>query len=210
MSNPAQAARDFGGRLYRTFAVRGSEFDRPLPSVQIELGRTAPAWALNAVVALLGLGCAALLADLPVHWVLAIAGAAAMAIRPLPGMAQTYAGVLGAGLVLTRYEPWAARVFLLILGVHLMVQLGSIVQGLHWSTRVEVAVLVAPARRFAIVQAGAQCVAIGSAWAAGRDIDAVWLSVVAALGLAGLAWFLLTAVGAQRTDEPEVPSTSGA
>jgi hypothetical protein len=195
MSGSLQLMRDLPSRLYRTFAVRSSEFERPLPCVGIELGPAAPAWALNAVVALLGLGGAATLATRPLHWVLAIAGAVAMAARPLPGMAQTYAVALGAGLLLTRFDPWSARVFLLVLVVHLMVQLASIVQGLHWSTRVEAAALAAPARRFAIVQGGAQCAAVAAAWIATRDVHAVWLSVAAGAGLGAGAWALLAAAG---------------
>lgn len=203
MSDPVQGMREFGSRLYRTFAFRASEFERPLPPVGIELRRAAPAWALNATVALIALIGAATLATRPFHWVLAVVAAGAMAARPHPGMAQAYAAALGAGLVLTSYQPWSARVFVLVFAVHLMVQLASIVQGLHWSTRVEAAVLAAPARRFAIVQSGAQCAAVLSAWVAMREVDAVWLSVAAGAGLAAVAWALLTAAGADRTAEPE-------
>lgn len=205
MTGLLRAGRDLASRLYRTFVVR-SELERPLPAVRIEIGRAVPAWALQLAVAAVGLACASLLATRGLHWALAVAGAAVLAIRPAPGLAQIYAAALGAGLLLTRYEPWSAAVFALVLGVHLMVQLGSIVQGLHRSAQVELAALAAPARRFAAVQAGAQILAVASAWIAAREVHAVWLSVAAGAALAALAWLLLTAATAQRVEEPAAPA----
>lgn len=203
MSALGHGLRDLGIRLYRTLAVRESEFDEPPPPVRLHLRSSAPAWALNVGVAAIALLCASLLAGAAIHWIAAIAGAAVLAIRPLPGLVQVYAAVLGAGLLLADPSPGSPSVFLLIFGVHLLVQLGSLVQGLQWSARVEWAVLVVPARRFAVVQVAAQLVAAAAAWAVDRDIHAVWLSVVAGAALALLAWWVLGGTESLHVDEGE-------
>jgi hypothetical protein len=181
-------------RIQRTILLGRDESDRPLPQVRMELGRSATAGAFNLGVAALALVCAAQLATTTGHWILAIAGAAAMAVRPLPGMAQIYALVLGAGLALTAYDPWAPRVFLLIFGVHLLVALGSLTQGLPWLARVELQVLLAPARRFAVVQGAAQAVALLGAWVAAQHAHAGWVAVIAGACLAAVAVVLVRSV----------------
>ena len=202
----AAQAKALGLRLYRTLNPRAADVERPLPPVRIDLRPAVPAWALNAAVAVLALAGAALLADRRVLWILAVAGAVALAVRPVPGLVQAYAVALGAGLLLADPGAGSLRVHLLILIVHLMVQLGSIAAGLHWSTQVEWAVLLVPARRFLPVQVLAQLLAVGAAWTAGRDVSAAWLSVAAGVALAALAWWLLGAAGPAEpdaTDEPE-------
>lgn len=187
-------------RIQRTVLVGRDESERPLPQVRIELGRWIPAGLLNVAVAALSLICAAQVATAAGHWAMAIVGAVAMAARPLPGMAQLYALVLGGGLALTASDPWAPKVFILIFGVHLFVQLGSLTQGLRWTTRVELAALAAPGRRFLVVQIGAQAAAVGGAWLAGRSIDAGWAAVLAGGCLAALALVLIRSVSRARRE----------
>lgn len=206
MSGLMRDVRALGVRLYRTLAIRTSEFEDPPPPVRLHLRAAVPAWALNIAVAAIALWCASLLAGDAIHWIAAVAGAAVLAIRPLPGLVQVYAAVLGGGLLLAHPSAGSASVFLLIFGVHLLVQLGSLVQGLHWATRVEWAVLVVPARRFAVVQVAAQLAAAGAAWLVDRDVHAVWLSVVAGAALATLAWWVLSGAGGLQVDDADDPA----
>lgn len=190
-------------RVKRTVAINRDETVRPLPPITVDLGtsllsRTASARMLNLLVALLAFGCTAVLISHWLLWIPALLAIGAMAVRPEPGTAQFYAVLLGVGLALSTDDPWSIRSFLLLFGVHAMVQLGSLSQGLSSTTRVECAVLAAIGRRFAVVQIGAQAVAAAAAAIATRDVQIVWLSVAAGAALALLAW----AVRAALTDGP--------
>jgi hypothetical protein len=184
------AARQWN-RIASTVLLNRPESHRPLPRVRVGIGRAAPGGVLHIAVALIAVLCAAQLATNPAQWIVAVAGAVALAARPTPGLPQLYAALLGLGLLIGPAHPWSSRGFVLIFGVHLLVQTAALADDLPWSARVELGALAAAARRFLVIQACAQSAAVLCAWIADRQVDATWLSVAAGLAVAALAWAML-------------------
>jgi hypothetical protein len=108
--------------------------------------------------------------------------------------------VLGlTALVLTTSsaDGWRPATSGLLLGTHLLVQLGALLGRGTWAARVELRALLVPAPRFVAVQLAAQLVAaLGAVVAAGR-FELPWLAVPATVGLAGLVLWLAPRVGSR-------------
>jgi hypothetical protein len=73
-----------------------------------------------------------------------------------------------------------------------MVQLGAIASTVPWSSVVDLRVLVSPARRFLLLQAFAQLVALGGAALTSATVSVPWLPVLVGVGLTLLAWQLMS------------------
>jgi hypothetical protein len=177
---------EWWNRLIRTLSIGQSTSVRPLPPVVVRAGRTVPGWALRATVVVVALGFTATLATVSGQWILAIIGVSVMIIRPAGGLAQAYALALGIGLAIGPTHPFAPRAFVLLFGIHLLVALGSLATGLGWNTRVEWRLIALSARRFAVIQAACQVLALAAAWITDHDINAIWLTTLAGLSIAVL------------------------
>jgi hypothetical protein len=175
-------------RVLSTVLISRAESQRPLPAVRIAMGRSISGGMLHLTVGIVALLGTAVLATEPAQWFFALVAVLVIVGRPMSGLPHIYAGVLGLGLAIGPAHPWAARGFLLILAVHLLVALGSIADDVPWSARVELSVLAAPARRFAAIQLFAQVLAVGAAWVSDREVSALWVGALAAMGIAALAW----------------------
>jgi hypothetical protein len=134
-----------------------------MSEVTLELVRPVPAWALRASLALL---CAATLAvaftgprppaALVVGFVVLV-GATVL----VPGLGLAALVVLVAGTRLFVGGPPALGVVMvLVLLVHLTVWAGAVCARTSWRTQVEAAVLVRGLRDVAVVQVGAQVLAV--------------------------------------------------
>jgi hypothetical protein len=186
------AAGEQAGRLLRTLRIGRAPSMRPLPRVTVAMGRWVPVLVLRVGVAAVALACLALLAPGTAIWVLGSLAAVAIVLRPSGIVVSIFAVALGLRLALTGSEPFAWRSFALLFGVHLLVQLGRLVSNVGWSARVDLGVLVSPARRFLLLQAFAQLVALGGALLTSASVTVPWLPVLVGVALTLLAWLLLS------------------
>jgi hypothetical protein len=175
-------------RVLSTVLISRPESQRPLPAARIAMGRSISGGGLHVMVGMVALLGTAVLATEPAQWFFALVAVLVVVARPMSGLPQVYAGLLGVGLAIGPAHSWAARGFLLVLVLHLLVVLGSIADDVPWSARIEVAVLAAPARRFMAIQLFAQALAVGAAWVADRQVNALWVGALAGMGIAAVAW----------------------
>lgn len=179
-------------RLLRTLRIGRLPSQRPLPRVRIAMGPRVPGWVLRCSVGLVGLATALLLVGGPLSGFLAVCGAVLMVLRPSGIVCAGYALGLGLLLALAESAPFAPRAFMLLFGVHLMVQLGAIASTVPWSSVVDLRVLVSPARRFLIGQAFAQLLALLGAALSSTSVSVPWLPVLVGVGLTLLAWRVMS------------------
>jgi hypothetical protein len=184
-------------RVLSTVLVSRPESQRPLPPVRIAMGRSISGGVLHLMVGAVALAGTAVLATEPAQWFFALVAAVVLVARPTSGLPHIYAGVLGVGLAIGPAHTWAARGFLLILAVHLLVALGSIADDVPWSAQVELRVLATPVRRFVAIQLFAQVLAVGAARVVDRQVSALWVGALAAMGIAALAWSFVSRVAAK-------------
>lgn len=163
----------------------------PRPRVAVDLRRCLPAWALRIGCAVVATGCTLLVASNGGHWTIAGALIAAMAVRPSGAAPSLF--VVGVGLLVLAAEedPFHPRVFLLALGLHLTVQLATVVGDLHWLAPVELGVLAGFAAPFLVIQALVQSAALMGAWMTTRQVSVTWLPVVAGIALAVMTWAII-------------------
>lgn len=188
--SPARGGRFDGGRQLQRWArlLRALRLERPRPRVGVALGASAPAWALRALQVAVALGCTATVATNGAQWALVSVGLVAMVIRPAPAWQAGFVLAIGAGLMLTPAEPFAPRVFILLLGVHLFVLLGAFLGRMPWSARLELRAFVASARRLAAIQLFGQTLALAAGWLSSRELASAWIAVAAVAVLAAAAW----------------------
>ena len=179
-------------RLRRTLRIGRAPSVRPLPRVTIAMGPWVPALALRVGVAAVALACLALSTPGTAIWVVGALAAATVVLRPSGIAVSIFAVALGLRLALTGSEPFAWRSFALLFGVHLMVQLGRLASNVSWAARVDLRVLVSPARRFLLLQAFAQLLALGGALLTSASVTVPWLPVLVGVALTLLAWQLLS------------------
>lgn len=199
-------AADPAARLLRTLRVGRSPSERPLPRVRIAVGPRLPGAVLRLVVPLVALGCAALLQPGPLSTVLALVGAAVLAVRPSGVAAGCYVVGLGLLLALSPADPFSLTPYVLLFGVHLLVQLGAVASVVPWSAVVDARVLVSPARRFLVAQVFAQLLAVLAAAVTSTSLTLSALPVLAVAGLTLLAWWLVSLL-ARGPGDPTVPRT---
>ncbi len=186
------AAGEQAGRLLRTLRIGRAPSARPLPRVAISMGPWVPALVLRVGVAGVALACLALLTPGTGVWVAGALAALVMVARPSGIALSIFVVALGLRLALTTSEPFAWRSFALLFGVHLLVQLGRVVSNVGWSARIDLRVLASPARRFLLLQAFAQVLALGGALLTSASVAVPWLPVLVGVALTLLAWQLLS------------------
>lgn len=179
-------------RLLRVVRLDKAPSYRPRPRVKIIIGPHIYGWVVRLALVLVALACTAQLAGYPLQWVVAIIGILIMTIRPSGVVSAVYALGLGLGLAAAGTEPLAIRGFILLLGVHLLVQLGMLASSLPLQAAVELRVLKRPLGRFLILQGSAQLLALLSGWVQTRSVTSAWVGVLAGIALAVFAWFLLS------------------
>lgn len=188
------AVATFAGRLLRTVDVRRSETQRSLPRVQVDLGRSISGSNAHVAAAAIALICVALLNPPPLLWLAAAVAAVVMAIRPATGSAALYGAAIGVALAYEPVDLLSVRPFVLLLLVPAMVTLGALTQSLPRHARVELAALAPAARRFAIIEVGAQSLALIVALLSRRDIEAMGIAIAGAVACAAAVWALRIAI----------------
>jgi hypothetical protein len=179
------SAARVGERLLRTFGRR-----RPLPAVKLGLRSAIGAWVLRLAQVAIAVGCAAIVAGVPVQWAIGILLTLGMIVRPAPAWSAVFVVWIGISVVMAPGDPLGPRTFVLLFGTHLLVALSAVLDRIPLGARVEPTVLVRPARRFLVVQAICQPLALAAAWLAVGRVSAVGVAVVAILALAAAMWFL--------------------
>lgn len=166
----------------------------PAPSrrddVEVDIGRWAPAWALRVVLAAVAALALAVAwsgpGPLPPTSVVVVMGilVAVLAWAPGLGLSGAVALVVGARVLTGGVPPLGATMALVLL-VHLLLWLGAVAARTTRRTRVELAVLASGARETAVLQVGAQALAVVAAVVAEGGLPPGDGWRVAALVLAG-------------------------
>ena len=182
---------------------RALGMSRPLPRVAAQLRTPVPTWALRAGQLLVALACIALGPANGLSWLVAVPLAVLMVVVPRPywaAMLALWAGVVvGFGFP----EPFPPNSFALLFGVHLLVVLGAALDRIPLSARVELGVLAAPSRRFLVVQAFSQALALLAAWVTARDMSAAWVTVAAGALVAAVLWVIVARLSRAAADEAD-------
>lgn len=179
------------GRLVRTFDLRRPSWVRPLPRVRVDSGRWIPAWALHLSSAAVALGCTALVATHRAQWVLALFLIAMMLGRPAGVSPAILAVGIGLHWAVSGGSDLTPALAATVLGIHLLAVLTTTGGTLNRTTRVELAVLTEPLRRFLVLQSLVQPLLWLAISLTARGVAVTWLPIVAAISLAILAWGFL-------------------
>lgn len=169
---------------------------RPLPRAGVDIGPCVGAWVLRVACVAVATGCVLLVATPhPVVWTALAPAIALMALRPGGVGATLFVVGVGVLALTSRPDPFDARVFALVAGVHLAVQLAVAASDLPMRGLVERRYLARLARAYAATQAFAQVVALVGAGLATSGLTSAALPVVAGMGLAALAWLVVARIG---------------
>jgi hypothetical protein len=179
-------------RLTQTLRIDRSPSQRPLPRVGIGCGPWLPAWVLRVVQTAVAVGCISLLQTDKFLAVVALIAALALLVRPGGLSCGIFAVILGLDLSTAVPNAIGWRSYLLIFGLHLVVLLAMLAPTLRWNAAVELRMLVSPARRFVVLQSAAQLLALCGAAVSGLSLSLPWLAAAVGIGLAVLAWWLLS------------------
>lgn len=183
-------------RLRATFRPGSAPDDRPLPRVTIATSRSVSAWGLRLVLIVVGVVCILLIGHSGVARV--ILGAALIGVVLMPGGVATGAFAVGIGLSMLTFEPGGLPAHglvgvgpVLLAAIHLIAVLGSLLGQVPLRTAVELRALLPTARRYVVIQAGAQILGLAAGWISERAVVVTALPILAALALvAGAAWLI--------------------
>ena len=170
---------------------RALGWSRPMLRVAADLRMAVPAWALRGVQLAVVLGCVAVAAPNALGWLIGIVFGGLMVALPRPFWTAVFA--IWSGLVVLdgTEQPFQPGAIALLFGVHLLLVLGTALDRIPLSARVEPAVLLAPARRFLALQAFSQALALAAAWVTSAQLSVVWVAVAAAVLVAVVMWVLV-------------------
>jgi hypothetical protein len=165
---------------------------RQRPAVTVRLRRWVPGWTIRACCVLVAVGCVLLTgAPKPLTGVVSVV-AVLLVVLPggvLPAVLAVLVGVCALYLdpALTSVRP-----FLILAGLHLVVQLAALTGRTGLRARVELGVLLAALRRYLPIQAVAQAVALLGLALTRQRLEVAWLPVFGVVSLT-LAVFWLVA-----------------
>lgn len=178
-------------QVLRKLHVDQSPSARPKPWVGVDLGPAVSGWLYRLILGLIGLGCAALVVTSVFQWVLIGLLLVLIMIRPSGMVPAILVLLLGIFFTVSGGSPLSWQPLLLLFGSHLLVVLSASIGDLPLTGLFELRVLAAPMRRFVIIQAAAQLLALAAGWLSERSISSPGLGILAGLGVAVLAWMLL-------------------
>jgi hypothetical protein len=172
--------------------MSGDVSTRRVQAVHPQIGRWVPTAVLHGLVLAVAAALCLLVLDPPL-W-RAIGLTLAVVGTVVPQRVPLWWLLLLLGLSQLGRQPSVTDVtfYLLLAGVHLLFVLGGLARLLPWEGRMQVGVLVRPMRRFVVVQAVVQPVAVGALLAFGGGPGTVpGLSIVAAVVLGVVAVVLV-------------------
>lgn len=166
------------------------------PPVELEIGRTVPAWLLRIVIIAAGVAAMIILDAGPVAMVIIGTTLAVVAVRPLAATGAVCAGAVGFFWMIVPTPAFHPGQFALIALVHLIFVLAGCAAGLPLRTRVELAALRSPLLRYLIIDVISQLLLLGAqllrlARPGGDDpaVGAIVLGCAVVLAIA--AWLIL-------------------
>ena len=199
IETPLRAALARGDERIR----RALGMSRPVPRVSADLRMPIPAWVLRALQVLVVFACIAVGAPNALGWIVGIVLAGLMIVLPRPFWPATFAAWSGIVVLLGSADPFPLSAFALLFGVHLLLVLSAVLDRIPLTARVELPVLAAPARRFVVVQAFSQALALLAAWVTAADVSLVWVAVAAGALVAVVMWVLVARLGRVADDADE-------
>ena len=157
----------------------------------MSIGPYVPGWLLRLSGPAVGVGCA-LLTDASSGLVL-IAGGLAMLTLIWPASVAPTALALLLGLLSFVWpdQPYDPRALALLAGIHLTLQLCALAGRSTWRRRTELSALGPPLRRYLLLQAIAQSLALLAGLLGAEQLTVRWLPVAGGLALAGSVVWLL-------------------
>jgi hypothetical protein len=170
---------------------RALGMSRPLPRVAVDLRTPVPAWALRVVQVVVLLACVAVAAPNELGWFIGIVLGGLMVALPRPFWPALFAVWSGVLVLFGSEVPFRPSTFALLFGVHLLLVLGATLDRIPLAARVELPVLVGAARRFLVVQAFSQALALLAAWVTAAQVSVVWVTVAAAALVVVVVWVLV-------------------
>lgn len=169
--------------------------------VTVSIGPYAPGWLLRLSGPAVAVGCA-MLTDAPSELVLITAGLAVLtAIWPAGVAPTTLALLLGLLTLSLPSEPYDPRALVLLAGVHLTLQLTALAGRSSWRRRAELSALWPPLRRYLLIQALVQPLALTAGLLRAEQMSVPWLSALGGLALTGTVLWLLVRLR-QKTSPP--------
>lgn len=159
------------------------------PSVQLSVGRRIPAWALRVAAGGAALLTLPLLQSQAAGTIVTVAIVGALLLRPA-GFAPVMLTLFAAVWVLTM-EPFPIEVFPLLFVLHLVVMLCGLAGQVSWSGHVDLVAFATQWKRFWLVQALAQSLAVVAWWMTSIGFAAVSIQLLGALALAILTWMVI-------------------
>ncbi|CAA9400678.1 MAG: hypothetical protein AVDCRST_MAG75-2122 [uncultured Propionibacteriaceae bacterium] len=186
-------------RLVRALRLGSAAWQRPLPRVRIDAGVVLPAWVVRLAMLAVGFGCGLLVVP-PTFFAGFVVAVAVLTMVVRPGGAGP-AGFVTAAVVMLALGSdgeFAATGLLLLAGLHLLTLLGALVAELSWGALIELRSIWPSARRFLIIQAGVQPLALLGAWLSGQAVTIAVLPVLAGFGVTAFAAWLLPQVASSR------------
>lgn len=184
-------------RVRATLQPGSAPTERPRPRVRIETTRAVPAWALRLLLLAVGAVCVVVIGQSVVSQV--ILTGALLVVVAMPGGVSAGVFAVMVGLSLLAFDPGtpsaglpvSADAVVLLAAVHLIAVLGSVLGQVPLRTTVELRALLPTARRYVIIQATAQLLALVAGWLSEREVVVTALPVLALLALMGGATWLL-------------------
>ena len=183
-----------GGRLVRTLDFREPSWVRPLPRVEVKLGRWVPAWVVSVVAGAVAVGCIAMVASSRPQWILALILVGLMLVRPAGAPPALFALWLGLQVATSYVTAYTLEASGLVFGLHLVAVLLTTAADLGLATRIELRVFAGPFRRMLVIQAVVQPVTWATMTLATGDVIVRWLPIVAAFGVVVASWVLVRLV----------------
>jgi len=179
--------------------------------VTVRLGASLPAWSLRGLAVAVALGCVLLAASGPLLTGVGTALALILLVRPGGWAPAALVAYVTLALAIGGSPGWDPGRSALLLGTHLLLQLGAVLGRCTWSAQVELRALAVPARRFLAVQLAAQLVALAAAALSAGGLRLPGLTALAATVLGLLLLWLVPrlAVAPSRRPSPTAgPPTS--
>src|SRR6478609_9746626 len=171
-------------------AVWFARLDRKRPAVTVRLRRWVPGWTIRACCVLIGIGCVLVTgAPSTLTW---IVSALAVLLLFLPGGVLPAVVAVLVGLCALYLDPavTSVRPFVLLAGLHLMLQGVAVTSRTGLWARIELGVLVAALRRYLPIQAIAQAVALLGLALTRQRLDVAWLPVLGVVSLTLVVFWL--------------------
>jgi hypothetical protein len=165
--------------------------DRKRPAVTVRLRHWVPCWTIRVLCVLVGIGCAILTgAPTALIWIVS-AVVALLLVWPGGVLPAVVAVVVGLCALYLDPAVTSPRPFVLLAGVHLVLQGAALTGRNGLRARIELGVLAAALRRYLPIQAVAQAVALLGLAVTRQRLEVAWLPVLGVVSLTLVVFWLV-------------------